>query len=140
MINKEMIGAELRKRADGGYIYLASPYSKMVETIGLDEAARTVCLAAASLMEEGVVVYSPIAHGHAVSVAYGLDKLDAGFWMAQCYPMLAPAKICVVMMFPGWRASSGVRAEIDYAEAHAIPVVYLSPESVIPSDKLKSPA
>lgn len=140
MINKEMIGADLRKASGDGYVYLASPYSKLVKTVGLDEAARIVSLAAGALIEERVVVFSPIAHGHAVSVAYGLDKLDQDMWMAQCYPMLRSAKVCVVLMFPGWRESAGVSAEMDFARRHGIPVVHILPEEVIPAHKLKTPA
>lgn len=131
----EIIGAQVVKAADGGVVYLASPYSKLVDTIGLDEAARLVTVAAGALIEEGAVVFSPIAHGHAVATAYGFDKLDAGMWMAQCYPMVSACAACVVLKLDGWRESSGVAEEVHLFQSQGKPVIYVEPESLIPPSK-----
>lgn len=126
----------MRKEADGGFVYLASPYTRLADTLGLDEAARIVALAAGCLMDEGCVVFSPIAHGHAVATAFDFDKKDQGFWMAQCYPVAYAANVCVVLKMDGWQESSGVKAEVDFFKAHGKPVIYVEPSELIPPHKL----
>jgi hypothetical protein len=133
--NKETIGAEVLRAANGGFVYLASPYSRLAATVGLDEATRVVALAAGSLMSEGCVVFSPIVHGHHVSEAYGLDKLDHVFWMGQCYPIAPNAAVCVVLMFEGWRESEGVSAEVELFKRIGRPVIYVEPHELIPHEK-----
>jgi hypothetical protein len=58
-------------------IYLASPYSDADPAV---EQARfdTVCRAAAAIMRQGLLVFSPIAHSHPIA-RFGLPK-DWGFW------------------------------------------------------------
>lgn len=133
--DKFTAGAHVKKLARGGFVYLASPYTKLAATVGLDEAARSVALAAGALMDEGCVVFSPIAHGHAVASAYGFDKVDQGFWMAQCYPMVSAAAVCAVLKLDGWATSSGVQAEVDMFVKDGKPVVYLDPSEIIPHEK-----
>lgn len=144
---RETIAAELGKLAGGGFIYLASPYSKLVQTVGLDEAARMVALAAGALIQEGVCVFSPIAHCHAIADACGLDRLDHALWMAQCYPMASRASACAVIMFDGWRESVGVQAEIAYFQKafnpHSVgglPIVYIEPEALLSGTEFQTPA
>lgn len=132
---KETIGAEVFCAAKGGFVYLASPYSKLAKSVGLDEATRVVALAAGALMSEDCVVFSPIVHGHHVAEAYGLDKLDQAFWMAQCYPIACKASVCVVLKFEGWRESEGVKAEVKFFESLHVPVIYVEPSELIPHEK-----
>lgn len=133
--DKEIICAEISKLADGGFVYLASPYSKLVSTVGLDEAARVVSLAAGAMIEEGIPVFSPIAHGHAVAEAYGLDKLDQDMWMKQCLPVLSSASALVVLTFEGWNESAGVLSEIQAATFQMIPTIKVNPVELIPHHK-----
>lgn len=133
--DKTTIAREAIKLGKGGFVYLASPYSKLAKTIGLDEATRVVALAAGALMSEGAVVFSPIVHGHHVAEAYGLDKLDQEFWMGQCYPIASAASVCVVLKFDGWHESAGVQAEIDFFKLWGIPIIYAEPSELIPHEK-----
>lgn len=135
--DKTTIGAEVVKRAKGGFVYLASPYSKLAATVGLDEAARIVALAAGALMEEGAVVFSPIVHGHAVATAYEFDKLDQSFWMAQCYPIAKRANLCVVLQMDGWATSEGVKAEVEFFRSRLTPVLHVEPSQLIPARFLR---
>lgn len=135
MRDKEIICADIAKLAGGGFVYLASPYSKLVATVGLDEAARVVSLAAGAMIEEGVVVFSPIAHGHAVAEAYGLDKLDQDMWMKQCRPIAERASLCVVLKFEGWRESKGVAEEVKIFQELGRPMAYVDPHELIPHHK-----
>ena len=47
-------------------IYLASPYTHHDPEVRL-ERYRAVCRAAAGLIRQGRVVFSPIAHSHAIT-------------------------------------------------------------------------
>ena len=97
------------------YIYLASPYSHPEEHVRL-ERYNAACRKAASLMQAGNVVFSPIAHSHAVAAHLPQDLLMSHeFWMAQDIPLLRYADKLVVLLIDGWRESRGVSAEIDYA-------------------------
>lgn len=109
-----------------GFIYLASPYSLYKH--GLHMAARHASRAAASLMKKGLVVYSPIAHGHAIASVSDLPATWE-FWKSQCQPMIDAASACVVLKLDGWRDSVGVRYEIDEFERQGKPIVYVDPEA-----------
>ena len=53
-------------------IYLASPYTHCDHAVRL-ERYRAVCRAAAGLIRRGRVVFSPIAHSHAIT-EHGLPR------------------------------------------------------------------
>lgn len=133
--DKEIVCAEILKACGKGFAYLASPYSKLVSSVGLNEAARVVSLAAGAMTEEGVPVFSPIAHGHAVAEAYGLDKLDQVMWMKQCVPVASKASVCVVLKFEGWDESIGVATEVGLFVKAGKPVIYVEPHDIIPHHK-----
>ena len=100
-------------------IYLASPYSDADPEI---EAARfdAVCRAAAALMRDGLIVFSPIAHSHPIA-RFGLPKTWA-FWSRYDSEILARCDELWVLMLPGWDRSQGVLAEMDLANKFGIPV------------------
>lgn len=116
-------GALFLLAARHGYVYLGSPYSKY--EAGHDAAARVVADAAASLMRRGLVIYSPIAHGHAVA-AYGLP-LDWAFWKAQCQPLIDGAAGLIVLTMDGWQDSVGLQYEIEEFVRTGRPILHVSP-------------
>lgn len=104
------------------YVYLASPYSH--PDYGVRERRyREACYAAASLMRDGHVVYSPIAHSHPISEI--MPPRGHEFWMRQCMPMLAHASALFILTIHGHEQSVGVRKERDVAEALGIPINYV---------------
>jgi hypothetical protein len=107
-------------------IYLAGPYSHQYPDV---RQARYVahCTAAANLMRGGARVFSPIAHGHAICDAGGLDEFSHEFWMRQCLPMLSMAERLVVLQLPGWLDSKGTAAEVDAAISQNIDVEFMEP-------------
>lgn len=106
-----------------GYIYLGSPYSKY--EAGHGAAARVVADAAAALMRKGLVVYSPIAHGHAIA-AYGLP-LSWDFWKRQCQPLVDSAAGLIVLTMDGWQESVGLQYEIEEFVRTGRPILHVSP-------------
>lgn len=107
-----------------GYVYLGSPYSKYAS--GHDRAALIVSQCAAKLMNKGLVIFSPIAHGHSITICGDLP-LDWDFWKRQCDPMIDGAAALVVLMMEGWWDSVGLEYEINRAIERSIPILYIEP-------------
>lgn len=106
-------------------IYLASPYTSDQQNIQ-HERYHYACRAAAKLMQQGYVVFSPIAHSH--GIARFIKGHDNDFWMEQDLPFLDYADKVVVLTLPGWQESKGVKHEIAYAKALDIPIEYIDVE------------
>lgn len=104
------------------YHYLASPYSRY--PAGHDAACQDVCLLAARLFNAGVLVFSPIAHTHAIALAGGLHG-HFQQWAEFDEAMIAGSCGMIVAMMPGWRDSEGIAAEIEICGRLGKPVLYM---------------
>jgi hypothetical protein len=109
-----------------GWKYLATPYSK--HPAGVDAAHAEACAIAARLFKMGMLVYSPIAHTHAIAKTGGLD-LGFEQWAAFDEAMIAASDGMVVAMMDGWQDSTGIAAEIVICKRLGKPVQYLDPKS-----------
>lgn len=108
-------------------IYFASPYSSP------DPDVRTwrfhqACRATAALMQQGLIVISPIVHSHPL-VAHGLPT-SWEFWARLDREFLARCDVLAVLMLPGWQESVGVQAEIRLAQELGLPVVFIEPSEL----------
>ena len=108
-----------------GFWYLASPYSKF--PLGLDRAWYNVNTAAGMLLKEGIPVYSPITHGHPLSVQCGLSALDWNFWRELDRNFVNAAIGLIVLKLKGWDESVGVKWEIEEFTKAGKPIVYMKP-------------
>jgi hypothetical protein len=106
-------------------IYLASPYSDPNPAV-MEARFDAVCRYAGKLMNEGHVVYSPIAHCHPIAVRTGLPR-DWAFWQKFDTEMLRGAAEFWVLKLPGWESSKGIKGEREIAEMMGIPVVEVEP-------------
>ena len=113
------------------FIYLASPYSapKEMDEEAAEELRETrfyrACRKAAELMEYGHQVFCPIAHSHPIEF-YGMNEIHSGeFWLKQDFAILKHVDAMYVYQMKGWEQSKGIRAEIEFALAHNIPVFFL---------------
>jgi hypothetical protein len=104
-------------------IYLASPYSHPSRAV---RAARfdAACMAAARLVADGAMVFSPIAHTHPILLCGGLPT-DWTHWERFDHRMIAACDEMAVLMLVGWRQSTGVQAEIRIAGELGKPIRYL---------------
>jgi len=106
-------------------VYLACPYSHDEARVRL-QRFRAVNVAAATLMAEGVYVYSPISHTHPIAEAGGLP-LGFDFWEGYDRAIISACRALVVLKLDGWEESTGVQSEIEIAGELGIPVEYMEP-------------
>ena len=97
--------------------YLASPYSKFPDG---NAAWQHACSTAGKLIQAGLNIYSPIAHGHSIALLSGLDPLDSEIWARVNAPFIAAADGLIVLMMTGWEESIGMRAEIKWCARAAM--------------------
>lgn len=113
--------------AMSGLIYLASPYSHHDPDVR-EERYLAACKATARLMEEGHVVFCPIAHSHPIEVL-GMQGVQSGsFWKRQDIAILRHASELMVLCIEGWKESTGIKWEIETAGQLGIPVSYVELE------------
>lgn len=106
-----------------GLVYLATPYSDPDAEVR-ERRYREVNRVAADLMRDGLHVFSPISHTHAIAAAGDLPK-GWEFWQAYDRAVLATCRKVIVLMQEGWRESKGVQAEIEIAREMGLPVEFI---------------
>ena len=106
-------------------IYLASPYTHEHRSVRYQRFIA-VALAAAKLMNEGEVVYSPIVHNHTLAELVGLPK-KWEFWAKFDEEMLDKADRFVILKLNGWQESVGINAEKHIAEELGMEPEYMEP-------------
>ena len=107
------------------YIYLATPHTdpdKRVEAARETEANKI----AAFLAELGLRFFSPISHS-APLIRAGAD-LEHAEWLLLDQPLLANAGALIVVCFPGWQDSAGIKQEIEFMRTIGRPIFFLSPD------------
>ncbi len=104
-------------------VYIASPYSHESESMR-NYRAELVTFFAASLIEKGDVVFSPISYGHELSKKSDLPT-DFKFWDNFCITFLSKCDKMIVLKLDGWEHSIGIKAEINYCRIHNIPIEYV---------------
>ena len=107
-------------------IYLASPYSGTDQE--QEERFHAVCRVAGKLINEGHVVYSPIAHSHPIAQAFPDIGFDWKAWKRINTTFLEWADEVWVLMIDGWEESKGIKAEMEIAKEARKPVVLIIPQ------------
>lgn len=107
-------------------IYLASPYHH-ADVNEMQYRFECVCNAVVRLMQQGHVVYSPIAHNHYLAQNFSLPR-DWSFWERFDLHMIDKADEVWVLQLDSWHLSTGIQAETIYAIATGKPVIYIEYE------------
>ena len=105
-------------------IYLASPLSANPEhnhQLTLEAAARMVA--------EGHIIYSPVVHCWPLHLAAELPSSFA-FWQRHNFGILRNASELWVLDIPGWQTSTGVQAELEFAKLAHIPCRIVDPKGL----------
>lgn len=101
-------------------VYLAAPYTDP-DPVLRKSRVELANIAAAKLMQEGLVVFSPITHGHSIADHLPPSVLcDHDFWMRQCLPMVERADLLVILPLYDWQHSAGIAKEIFHARKHNV--------------------
>jgi len=108
-------------------VYLATPYSK--SPAGLYDAFTIAAKITGRLLRDGIKVYSPIAHGHPISIHANIDPYDHDIWMPFDEAMMDAAAAIVVVKLTWWDESKGIDHEIRYFKRAQKPVWFLDPET-----------
>lgn len=108
--------------------YLASPYYHVRSEVR-DSRARAVAIIAGELLEKGVHIFSPIAHGHAIHTHRPL-KWESEDWLR--YDEIYLKISCGIFLaeIPGWEKSKGVAWEVDWAKANNLVVTHIPSNDV----------
>lgn len=108
---------------NGGFYYLASPYSNPDELIR-ESRARAVYGIHAYLLSKGIFSYSPILAAHPASLDYDLPK-DHLFWWKFNLAFMLPAIAMLIAPIPGYDSSKGIDAEVEYFRNAGKPIYLL---------------
>lgn len=107
-----------------GRIYLASPYTHK-ETIIRTQRWRKVSRMTAHMTRAGIIVFSPILHGHPLHDIVTLPR-TTDFWARIDGSFLEHwAELLVVYQIDGWKESVGIRHEMEHAVRLQIPTIML---------------
>lgn len=104
-------------------IYLASPYSHgdvAIRKLRFEQA----CFVAGRLMQQGHLIFSPIAHTHPIATRCNLP-LGFDYWQRYDQEMLDACASLVVLTLPGWELSLGVTSELQHMRARRKPVGFV---------------
>jgi len=104
-------------------VYIASPYSSH-DPILVERNFRVVTEYCAKRMASGEVLLSPITYGHTL-LEFEKMPNDWEFWQNFCLSVLVKCDELRVLKMPGWELSTGVAAEIKFAEDNDIPIEYI---------------
>lgn len=109
-------------------VYLACPYSHDDPDVrrGRFEAAN---LAGGLLMQQGVLVFSPISHGHPMALEVELPT-HWEYWEAFCRAYLSHSHKILVLTLDGWDTSKGVAAELAIAKELGLVVEFKNPKEI----------
>lgn len=91
-------------------IYLASPYTHEDPNI-MELRYEAAVEKAGELMEEGHIVYSPIAHCHPIAIKHGLPR-DFTYWKKHARSFLLWADVLCTLRISGWLTSTGINEEV----------------------------
>lgn len=108
-------------------IYLASPFSSD-DKLEKEWRFLKACDAAGYLMQQGKIVFSPIAHGWPIAKIRDLST-DWDYWYDQCGAMISRCQTIIVLCLPGWDKSTGVYEELKIAKAWNLELLYMDPDT-----------
>ena len=109
-------------------IYLASPYSHRFRIVRWWRARQIRRIMAKCINEQNAIVpISPIALTH------NLDQLCPDVKWIEDFDiyLLAIIDAVIFVEMPGYKASIGMKKELDYCVRHGIPYTYAKPEKIL---------
>ena len=104
-------------------VYLAAPYSHDDHRVEVERFNR-INEIAGQLINEGMIIFSPISHSHPIKES---NKLPGtwDFWKKYDYEFLKCCDTIIVLMLDGWDTSVGVQSEIKMSKDLGLKVEYM---------------
>ena len=97
---------------NGGYWYLASPYSRYPD--GIEAAFQEASRAAGALIRVGVPVYCPISHTHPIAIHSGTDPICHSTWLPLDKAFVDTSVGMIICTMPTWESSFGIKQEVKW--------------------------
>jgi Domain of unknown function (DUF1937) len=112
-------------------IYLACPYTDPDPSVR-ERRFHAATRAAASLIKEGYIVYSPITMTHPIDIVLTGDTTTLGsdYWVNFDQAFMDLCSEIIVLKIGGWDKSSGVQREIRYFKAQGKNISFMSPDQL----------
>lgn len=121
---KQQETAKIDVSGDKKRIFLASPYTHKDKEI-MAIRYKAALKAAARLIKEGNIVFSPIIHCHPIAITYDLPK-DYTFWQAYTKSFIVNwAEAFSILCLQDWTSSTGVNDESILAAEVGLPFSYI---------------
>ncbi len=121
---------QLNKLNTTDVYYLASPYSHK-DAYVRHLRYETIDMVAAKLFLKDFILIEPIGSCHSKSLKYDMPT-GYKFWQTRDRKMIEISDAVLVITLPGWKESTGVTDEIEYAESLGRPVYYVNPKILLP--------
>jgi hypothetical protein len=105
------------------YIYVASPYSSPDPRVR-EERYQLVLQECAAYVTLGIPIFSPIVHFHPIDkVLLKEVSHPSEFWDPFWKPLLLNSSLLLVLPFPGYKESRGIKEERKIAQESNIPEI-----------------
>lgn len=110
-----------------GIIYLACPYSDHSKDVR-EARFHAANEAAAHLIGQGKIVFSPISMTHPIDVVMAAEHETMGsdFWVTFDEAFMVFCDEMIILALPGWTQSAGIRREIEFFRSALKPVKLMS--------------
>jgi hypothetical protein len=107
-------------------VYLACPYTDPDPKVRSHRFKR-VTSAAAHLIEQGLIVYSPLTMTHPIDLVLTAEgeTLGSDYWVRFDEAFMAVCSKMVILKLEGWETSSGISRETEWFVSHGQPIEYL---------------
>lgn len=107
--------------------YISAPYSNATDK---DERMSMVSTYSANCLKRNEFVICPLTMGHNFIKTGVQLPFDSNWWLGWCFAILSKCTQMDVLMIPGWEESTGVMAEIRFAQGNNIPINYVQYENI----------
>lgn len=107
-------------------VYLACPYTDPEPDVREDRF-RCANKAAAHLVEQGLIVYSPISMTHPIDLVLAAEGETKGpeYWVPFDEAFMTVCSRMIILKLDGWEKSIGVQRETEWFKRRGRPVEYL---------------
>jgi hypothetical protein len=92
------------------------------------ERHELICTIAGELMQQGHLIFCPVAHSHSISLISG-PGIEWKYWAQFCLEMIRRTDELWIATISGWNDSHGISEEVAIAHALGKPVYLLNPET-----------